>query len=151
MDSESLMKKGKIAAGGDQLTEVPTTKNPLHKLSNLVVIKETPQTLTSTSQETNQRNKKNALAALAQLIPTHITRPQFNSIDRLSSLLECHRLQQLPLPLQQAHWDKLLELEYLPEAVPQPILLGTSLEEEEDLEEDHCMVENLLKETWQTP
>jgi hypothetical protein len=72
-------------------------------------------------------------------------------MDYLFWLLECHRLQQLPLSLQQAHWDELLELEYPLEAVPQLTLLGTSLVEEEDSEEDRLMVEALLKETQQTP
>jgi hypothetical protein len=59
-DSESLTKKGKIAAGGDQSMGPPTKKNPWPKHSNLAATKETPPTLTSTSQETNQRNRRNA-------------------------------------------------------------------------------------------
>jgi hypothetical protein len=67
------------------------------------------------------------------------------SMDYLRWLLECHKSQQLPLSLQQAHWAELLELEYPPEqGVAQPISSETSLEVEEDLEEDRCMVEDLL-------
>jgi hypothetical protein len=66
-------------------------------------------------------------------------------MDYLRWLLECHKSQQLPLSLQQAHWAELLELEYPPEqGVAQPISSETSLEVEEDLEEDCCMVEDLL-------
>jgi hypothetical protein len=67
------------------------------------------------------------------------------SMDYLHWLLECHKSQQLPLSLQQAHWAELLELEYPPEqGVAQPISSETSLGVEEDLEEDRCMVEDLL-------
>ena len=34
------------------------------------------------------------------------------STDHLRWLLKCHKLQQLPLELQQAYWPELLELEY---------------------------------------
>ena len=33
-------------------------------------------------------------------------------LDHYSWLLKCHKLQQLPLELQQAYWPELLELEY---------------------------------------
>jgi hypothetical protein len=73
-------------------------------------------------------------------------------MDYLCWLLECHKSQQLPLSLQQAHWAELLELEYpLEQEAAQLTSSGTSWEEEEDSEEDRCMVEDLLKETQQTP
>jgi hypothetical protein len=56
-DSESLTKKGKIVAGGDHSTEVLMTKNHWHKLSNSAATTGTPQTLTSLSLRTKQRNK----------------------------------------------------------------------------------------------
>jgi hypothetical protein len=74
------------------------------------------------------------------------------STDYLCWLLECHKLQQLPLSLQQAHWAELLELEYPPEQeVAQLTLSEISLAEEEDLgedllmEEDHLMEEDCLE------
>jgi hypothetical protein len=96
---------------------------------------------------------------LAQLIPTHITRPHFQSIDGyLRWLLECHKSQQLPLSLQQAHWAELLELEYPPEEeLDQLASSETSLEEEDDLAEDRLMAQDrqevedlLMAETPQT-
>jgi hypothetical protein len=157
MDSESLTKKGKIVAIGDLSTEALTMKNPWHKHSSLVVTKETPQTLTLTSQGLKLRNKKN-VPLLHWLNSFPHTLPNPSSIpltDYLCWLLECYKSQQLPLSLQQAHWDKLLELEHPPEAVPQPISLETHWVGEEDLEEDRLMVEDLLmvdpEETQQTP
>jgi hypothetical protein len=71
--------------------------------------------------------------------------------DYLRWLLECHKSQQLPLSLQQAHWAELLELECpLEQEVDQPTFAGISSEEEDDSEEDrltaqdHLEVENLL-------
>jgi hypothetical protein len=67
-------------------------------------------------------------------------------MDYLCWLLECHKLQQLPLSLQQAHWAELLELEYPPEQeVVQLTLSEISLVEEDDSEEDHLMEEDHLE------
>jgi hypothetical protein len=90
--------------------------------------------------------EEQAFAALAQLIPTHITKPtSIPSMDYLRWLLECHKLQQLPLSLQQAHWAELLELEYPPEQEAAQLTSSeTSSEVEEDSEEDRRMVEDLL-------
>jgi hypothetical protein len=147
-DSESSTKKDKIAAGGGQLMEPPITKNPWPEHSNLVATKETPQTLTLTSQETNQRNKRNA-PLLHWLNSFPHTLPDPSSIpltDYLRWLLECHKSQRLPLSLQQAHWAELLELEYPPEQeVGRPTYLEISLEEEDDLEEDHLMEQDRLE------
>jgi hypothetical protein len=148
MDSESSTKKDKIAAGGDQLTEPPTAKNPWPKHLNLAATKETPQILTSTSQEMNQRNKRN-VPLLHWLNSFPHTLPNPSSIpltDYLHWLLECHKLQQLPLSLQQAHWAELLELEYPPEQEAAQLTLSEiSLVEEDDLEEDHLMEEDRLE------
>jgi hypothetical protein len=87
MDSESLTKKGKIGVVGDPSTEVLMQKNPWHKHSSLEVIKETPQNPDIDISGTEAREREeHTLAALAQLIPTHITRPHIDSIDGLSSL-----------------------------------------------------------------
>jgi hypothetical protein len=143
-DFKYLTKKGKIIAGGDQLTEALTMENPWHKPSNLVVTKEIPQILTLTSQETKPRNEKNVpLLHWLNSFPHTLPNPSLiPSMDYLCWLLECHKLQQLPLSLQQAHWEELLELEYPPEQeAVQPISLDTSLVEVEDLEEDLLTVE----------
>jgi hypothetical protein len=47
---------------------------------------ETPDPDIDISGNESREHEERALAALAQLIPTHITRPHFNSIDGLSSL-----------------------------------------------------------------
>jgi hypothetical protein len=47
---------------------------------------DTPDPDIDISGNESKEQEERALAALAQLIPTHITRPQFNSIDGLSSL-----------------------------------------------------------------
>jgi hypothetical protein len=97
----------------------------------------------------NHRNEKNA-PLLHWLNSFPHTLPNPSSIpltDYLCWLLECHKSQQLPLSLQQAHWAELLELEYpLEQEVVQLTLSDTSLEEAENLEEDLLMVEDLLKE-----
>jgi hypothetical protein len=145
-DSESSTKKGKIGVVGDLLMEVLRKKNPWPKHSSLEVIKETPQILTLTSQEQKQGNEKNApllhwLNSFPHTLPDPISIP---STDYLRWLLECHKSQQLPLSLQQAHWDELLELEYPQEEVPWQTPSETSSEAEEDLEEDRHIVEDLL-------
>jgi hypothetical protein len=67
-------------------------------------------------------------------------------MDYLRWLLECHKSQQLPLSLQQAHWAELLELEYpLEQEVGQPTSSGISLGEEDNLEEDHLMEQDRLE------
>jgi hypothetical protein len=47
---------------------------------------DTPEPDIDISGSETREQEERALAALAQLIPTHITRPQFDSIDGLSSL-----------------------------------------------------------------
>jgi hypothetical protein len=149
MDSKSLTKKGKTIAGGDLSMEALMTESPWRRPSNLVVTKETPQILTLTSQEMKQRNKKNTpLLHWLNSFPHTLPNPSLiPSTDYLCWLLECHKLQQLPLSLQQAHWAKLLELEYPPEQeVAWPTLSDTSLEEEEDLVEDLLLMQDLPRE-----
>jgi hypothetical protein len=143
-DSESLTKKGKIAVVGDQLTEAITMKNPLPKLSNLAVIMETLRTQISPFLQTKQKNEP--LLHWLNSFPHTLPNPSLIPLmDYLRWLLECHKSQQLPLSLQQAHWTELLELEYPPEQeVAWLTYSETSLEEEEDLEEDCLMVEDLL-------
>jgi hypothetical protein len=73
-------------------------------------------------------------------------------MDYLHWLLECHRSQQLPLSLQQAHWAELLELEYPLEqeaawltSSETSLVEGDNLEEDRLMEEDHLKVEDRLK------
>jgi hypothetical protein len=105
---------------------------------------ETLQTLILPSLQMKQKNEHllHWLNSFPHTLPDPSSIPL---MDYLCWLLECHKSQQLPLSLQQAHWAELLELEYPPEQeVAQPISLGTSLVEEEDSEEDLLMVEDLL-------
>jgi hypothetical protein len=145
-DSESSTKKDKTTVIGDQLTEVITTKNPLPKPSSSAVTMETPQTQTqiSPSQQTKQKNEhlQHWLNSFPHTLPNPSSIP---STDYLCWLLECHKSHQLPPSLQRAHWAELLELEYPPEQeVAQLTYSGTSLAEEEDLEENRLTVEDLL-------
>jgi hypothetical protein len=103
---------------------------------------ETPQIQTSTFPQTNRKNEHllHWLNSFPHTLPNPSSIP---STEYLRWLLECHKSQQLPLSLQQAHWAELLELEYPPE-VDRLTYLETSFEPEEDLEEDRRMVEDLL-------
>jgi hypothetical protein len=140
MDYGSLMKKDKIAAGGDLLTGALTVKNPWPKPSNSAVTTETLRTQISPSPLTKQKNEHllHWLNSFPHTLPNPSSIP---STDYLHWLLECHKSQQLPLSLQQAHWAELLDLEY---PLEQEASLGTSLEEAEGLEEDCLVVEDLL-------
>jgi hypothetical protein len=146
MDSGSSTKKDKIAASRDQLMGALTVKNPWPKPSSLAVTTETLRTQISPSLQTSKKNEHllHWLNSFPHTLPNPSSIPL---MDYLCWLLECHRSQQLPLSLQQAHWAELLELEYPPEQeAVQLTSLETSSAEEEDLEEDHLMVEDLLME-----
>jgi hypothetical protein len=95
---------------------------------------ETLLTQISPSPQTREMNRLllNWLNSFPHTLPNPRSVP---SMDYLHWLLECHRSQQLPLSLQQAHWAELLELEYPPEEAHRPILSETSLEAEEGLVE----------------
>jgi hypothetical protein len=138
------MKKGKIVASGDRLTEPLPKKNPLPRPSNLAVTMETPQTQTSTFPQTNQKNEH--LLHWLNSFPHTLPNPSSIPLtEYLHWLLECHKSQQLPLSLQQAHWAEVLDLEYPPKPeVDRLTYLETSLEVEKDSEEDHRTVEDLL-------
>jgi hypothetical protein len=140
------MKKDKITAGGDPLTEPQKKMSHSYKPSSLAVTMETPQTLISLSHQTNKKNVPllHWLNSFPHTLPNPSSIP---STEYLHWLLECHKSQQLPLSLQQAHWAELLELEYpLEQEVDRPISSETSLEGEEDLEEDPLIVEDLHQE-----
>ena len=145
-DFEFGTKKELKEVSGDLLTEnpkkkilLPLTLSPRPN-SALEVIREKPQTLTSTYLVQNEQKQKNRhllhwLNSFPHTLPDPISTP---STPRLRWLLLCHKLQLLPLSLQQAHWPELLELEYPWDPLQDPpTSLGNDSEEEE--------VENLLR------
>ena len=75
---------------------------------------ETPQIQISKSlSQTNPNEKNSFLLNWLNLSQVESTNPRSpHSPNHLRWLLRCHRLQQLPLELQQAYWPELLELEY---------------------------------------
>ena len=68
--------------------------------------------------------------------PVELTNPLFpHSPDHLRWLLKCHKLQQLPLELQQAYWPELLELEY-----------PTQMEQEQPVRSDNDYKSQIMEE-----
>ena len=63
--------------------------------------------------QTNPNKKNSFLLNWLNSSPDELKNPRSpHSPDHLRWLLKCHKLQQLPLELQQAYWPELLELEY---------------------------------------
>jgi hypothetical protein len=132
-----LTKKGLIEVGGGQLTEqvLTTKKNLLSPLFDLEVKVEIPQTLILSSPLVNSNNTQ--LLHWLNSFPHTLPDPKSPPLaDLLRWLLECHRLHQLPLLLQQAYWPELLELEYPQEEHNQRTQSEILSEEEEDWVED---------------
>ena len=75
---------------------------------------ETPQIQISRFPSlTNPNEKNSSLLNWLNLSLDESTNPLSpRSPNHLHWLLRCHKLQQLPLELQQAYWPELLELEY---------------------------------------
>ena len=75
---------------------------------------ETPQIQISKSlSQTNPKEKNSSLLNWLNSSPVKSTNPLSpHSPNHLRWLLKCHKLQQLPLELQQVYWPELLELEY---------------------------------------
>ena len=75
---------------------------------------EIPQIQISKSLPQKSPNEKNSfLLNWLNLSPDESANPLSpHSPNHLRWLLRCHKLQQLPLELQQAYWPELLELEY---------------------------------------
>jgi hypothetical protein len=132
----STTKNEKNKASGDQLT-ASQTKETNHWLlrSNLEAIMETPLTLIPSYLPTNERNS--SLLDWLNSFPQELPNPtSSHSAQHLCSLLECHKLWQLPLSHQKVYWAELLDLEYPPEEVPRQTSLERLLAEEEALVED---------------
>ena len=108
------MKNELKEASGAPETEQPSQLKPQHLNSDLVATTETPQIPISKSLPQRSLNKKNSsLLNWLNLSLDESTNPLSpHSPDHLRWLLKCHKLQQLPLELQQAYWPELLELEY---------------------------------------
>jgi hypothetical protein len=136
------MKKDKIEAGGDQLTAPQMKKKNLPPPNSIQSEgEETPDPDIHIPSDTlNNMQLLHWLNSFPHTLPDPTSSP---SADCLCWLLECHKSQQLPPSLQQAHWPELLDLEYPLEEEHSPLtLLEILLEEEEDL------VETLL-EIWE--
>ena len=89
-------------------------KKHQHPNFNLAAIMETPLTRISRSlPQTNPNEKNSFLLNWLNSSLVESTNPLSpHSPNHLRWLLKCHRLQQLPLELQQVYWPELLELEY---------------------------------------
>ena len=94
--------------------EQPFQKKHQCPYSNLEATTETPQIQISKSPSQTNLNKKNSslLNWLNSSLDKSTNPLSPHSPDHLRWLLKCHKLQQLPLELQQAYWPELLELEY---------------------------------------
>ena len=89
-------------------------KKNQHPNFDLAAITETPPNRISRSlPQTNQNEKNNSLLNWLNLSPDESTNPLSpHSPNHLRWLLKWHKLQRLPLELQQVYWPELLELEY---------------------------------------
>ena len=117
---------------------------------------ETPQTQISRSPlQTNPNEKNSFLLNWLNLSPDTLTNPLSpHSSSHLCWLLKCHKLQQLPLELQQAYWPELLELEYPAEMEwEQPVISNNDYKSQimEEAEVEAILSENLIKEREPNP
>ena len=89
-------------------------KKHQHPNSDLEATMETLQIQISKSpSQTDLNERNNSLLNWLNSSPDKLTNPLSpHSPNHLRWLLKCHKLQQLPLELQQAYWPELLELEY---------------------------------------
>ena len=89
-------------------------KKKQHPNFDLEATTEIPQIWTSKSpSQTNPNEKNSFLLNWLNSSLVESTNPLSpHSPNHLRWLLKCHKLQQLPLELQQVYWPKLLELEY---------------------------------------
>ena len=118
--------------------------------------KETPQIQISRSPLQTSPNKKNSsLLNWLNLSPPTLTNPlSLHSNNHLHWLLKCHKLQQLPLELQQAYWPELLELEYPVEIVQEwPVIFDNNYKSQimEEAEVEAILLGTQIKEKEQIP
>ena len=111
---------------------------------------ETLQILISKSPSQTDLNRKNSsLLNWLNLSPVELTNPLSpHSPNHLRWLLKCHKLQQLPLELQQAYWPELLELEYPVEMEQEwPVTSDNDYKSQimEEAEEEAMLLENPIK------
>ena len=111
---------------------------------------ETPQIQISKSPSQTSPNKKNSsLLNWLNSSPGELTNPlSLHSPNHLRWLLKCHKLQQLPLELQQAYWAELLELEYPAEMEQEwPVISNSDYKSQimEEAEVEAILLENLRK------
>ena len=94
--------------------EQTSQKKPQHPNFDLAATTGTPQIqISKFLPQTSPNEKNSSLLNWLNLFPDESTNPLSpHSPDHLRWLLKCHKLQQLPLELQQAYWPELLELEY---------------------------------------
>ena len=126
--------------------ELPFQKKHQHPNIDLVATTEKPQTQISRSLPQKSPNEKNSfLLNWLNLSLVELTNPLSpHSPNHLRWLLRCHRLQQLPLELQQAYWPELLELEYPAEMEQEQPVISDSADKSQIMEE--AEVEAILLE-----
>ena len=114
---------------------------------------ETPQIQISKSPSQTSPNKKNSsLLNWLNSSPGELTNPlSLHSPNHLRWLLKCHKLQQLPLELQQAYWAELLELEYPAEMEQEWPVISNSDYKSQIMEEAEVEAILLEKEKEPTP
>ena len=145
------MKNGWKEVSGAPETEQPSQKKHQHPNFALAVTTETPQIQISRSlPQTSPNKKSNSLLNWLNSFPVESTNPRSpHSPNHLRWLLKCHKLQQLPLELQQAYWPELLELEYPVEMEQEWPVISDSDYKSQIMEE--AEVEALLSEKAKEP
>ena len=118
--------------------------------SDLEATTETPQIQISKSpSQTDLNERNNSLLNWLNSSPDKLTNPLSpHSPNHLHWLLKCHKLQQLPLELQQAYWPELLELEYPVEMEQErPVISDSDYKSQimEEAEVEAILLGNLIK------
>ena len=110
-----------------------------------------PQIQTFKSLSQTSLNEKNSflLNWLNSSLAKSINPLSPRSTDHLRWLLKCHKLQQLPLELQQAYWPELLELEYPAQMEQEQPVISDSDYKSQIMEE--AEVEAILSEKEKEP
>ena len=100
--------------------------------------------------QTNLNEKNSSLLNWLNSSPVESTNPLSpHSPDHLHWLLKCHKLQQLPLELQQVYWPELLELEYPAEMEQeQPVIFDKDYRSQimEEAEVEAMLLEDPIEE-----